>query len=381
MRYCTECGMPLQLGMTVCPKCGKYTPDPTQKSTNMDARTVAAATPSTYQVPFTSTPPMSPPPPATPGYSSAQPYPQQVSPQSYMPYAQSPYTTPTLQSYPTSKPKSSKRISKGTATLLIIMALVMMTGGVALIYYAAIAQPAQFRAQATATVQSILTSNAHVTATVQAQAQAHATATAIAHSQARATATVLQNTYNTATSGTPALTSSLAFQNGANWDIYDAVGGGGCAFTGNALHASIFKQHTYVPCFAQATTFSNFAFQAQMTIVKGDSGGLVFRADDANTKFYLFRVTQDGILTLLVIKDAKTDTPLVEDTNPVIKTGRQTNLLTVIAQGGTIYMYVNKQFVGSTNDTTYTSGKIGIFADDTTTATDVAFSNVSVWTL
>ncbi len=384
MHICIGCGTPLQPGLTACPACGKHLPDQNsaQTSTDMNARTVsAAATSSTYQGPFISTPPMSPPPAAIHGYGSTQPHP----PQSYMPYPQSPYTGPALQAYPPNKRQSSKGISKGTTTFLVIMALLMMIGGVALIYYTTVAQPAQFRAQATATVQTILSSNGHATVTARTQATATAQTqgrvTATAQTQAQATATALQNIYNTATSGTPALTSSLAFQDRATWDIYDAVGGGGCAFRGNALHASIFQQHTYVPCFAQTTNFSNFAFQAQMTIVKGDSGGLVFRADDANVKFYLFRVAQDGTLTLLVIKDAKNNTPLVEDTNPAIKTGRQTNLLTVIAQGGTIYMYVNKKFVDSTNDTTYTSGKIGIFADDTTTATDVAFTNAQVWKL
>jgi hypothetical protein len=265
------------------------------------------------------------------------------------------------------------------------MALLIMLGGVGLIYYTTIAQPAQFRAQATATVQTILTNNAHATATAHAQAtataQTQARASATAQAKAQATAAAYQSLYTSATSGTPALSSSLANQDGARWDVYNAVGGGGCAFAGGALHASIFVQHTYVPCLAQAATFSNFAFQVQMTILKGDGGGIVFRADDANSKFYLFRITRSGVFSLLVTSDSKTNTPLIDDTNPVVKTGNQTNLVTVIAKGSNIYLYINKQFVDSTSDNSYSSGKIGVFSVDTGTATDVAFSNANVWTL
>jgi hypothetical protein len=296
-------------------------------------------------------------------------------PQSYIPYGQPPYATPPLQPFPIGKPQNNKGLPKGVTLLLALMALLMMIGGATLIYYTTVAQPNQFRAQATATVQTLMTNNAHATAIAQTQA------TATAQAQAQATATALQSVYTTATSGTPALTSSLAFQDGARWDLYNAVGGGGCAFAGNALHASIFQQHTYAPCFAQATNFSDFAFQVEMTILKGDGGGLVFRADDVNAKFYLLHITHNGVFSLLVTRDAKTNTPLLDDTNAAIKAGAQTNLVTVIARGGTLSLYVNKQFIGSTNDTTYTTGKIGIFADDTTTGTEVAFSNVSVWTL
>ncbi len=378
MRNCGACGAPLQPIMTFCPNCGRLASasHPNQTATDADDRTVAAppapqATLNAQRSVAVSGPPHT-------GYDNVQAYPQQAL-QAHS--SQVPYTPP----FSTNNQSGDKRLPKGTVALLTAMALLMMVGGVALIYYTAVAQPSQFRAQATATVQTIATTNAQATVTARSQAtataQAVAHASATAHAQAQATATAYQNIYNTATSGTPRLTSSLAFQDGANWDVYNAVGGGGCGFTGGALHASIFVQHTYAPCFAQASNFSNFAFQVQMTILKGDGGGLVFRADDANAKFYLFRITHDGLLTLLVTSDSKTNTPLVDDTSPAIKKGAQTNLVTIIARGSNIYMYVNKQYVGSTSDSSYSSGKIGVFADDTGAATDVAFSNAQVWQL
>lgn len=256
-----------------------------------------------------------------------------------------------------------------------------MLSGFGLIFYASVTRPAQFRARATATTQAIQTVNAQSTATVNAQATSIANATVTAQAHTQATATALQNIYNQATSGTPTLASSLAFQTGSNWDIYDAVGGGGCGFAGAALHASVFQQNYYVPCFAHATNFGNFALEIQMNILKGDEGGLIFRANDVANQFYLFRVGHDGTYSLLVTRDNQHNTPILDDKSAAIKTNfGQINLLTVIAQGNNISLYINKQFVASTTDGSYARGEIGIFAGNGGHPTDVAFSNIRVWT-
>src|SRR5258708_20163294 len=56
----------------------------------------------------------------------------------------------------------------------------------------------------------------------------------------------------------------------------------------------------FQPCFAQGPSFSNFAFQVQMTILQGDEGGVIFRADPVHSKFYLFRISQSGSYDLFV---------------------------------------------------------------------------------
>jgi hypothetical protein len=263
--------------------------------------------------------------------------------------------------------------------LLVALALLIMLGGVGLILYAGVVRPAQLRVQATATVQSIQTAN---TVTAHAQATSFAAATATGQRLAQATATAMQSLYLQSTSGTPILNETLAAQTSSNWDVYNAVGGGGCVFSGSALLASVSQPSFYVPCFAHATNFGNFAFEAQVNIVKGDQAGLIFRANDASSKFYVFRIGRDGNYALYLSKDAKNSVPIAEDSSSVIKTGLgQINILTVIAQNSNIYLYINKQFVGSVNDGTYASGEIGVFAGDNTNATEVAFSNIRVWNL
>ena len=119
-----------------------------------------------------------------------------------------------------------------------------------------------------------------------------------------------------------------------------------------------------------------------MTILKGDEGGLIFRANDMNSKFYYFRIGRDGIYSLNISKDDKHSTPIAFDTSAAIKRGvGQTNVVTVIAKGPTIYLYINKHYVSSTTDKSYNAGKIGVFAGDNRNATDVAFNNARVWQL
>jgi predicted lipid-binding transport protein (Tim44 family) len=371
MHYCRKCGTPLQPGVTSCPQCGTFMP-PSPQSAPINAE--IGSVPSNRQpAQMVETPPQ----PAASSYPVAGYY----GTYSAKPEQAAPYYSPPPSFQPPLTKTARPGLRRGMTLFLVILALLTMFSGVALIYYTAMTRPAQFRAQATATVQTILTAQTQATTTARAQAQATAQAQAHITATAQAQAQTLQNIYNTATSGTPAFSSTLTAQDNANWSNYDAVGGGGCSFFNNALHASAFQSRTYVPCFAQASNFNNFAFQVQMTILKGDGGGLIFRANDANVQLYLLRISHDGFFGISVSRDRKTLTPILDDSNVAIKTGSQTNLVTVITRNSAISIYVNKQFVGTVNDTTYTTGEIGVFAYDTSKDTDVAFSNATVWTL
>lgn len=277
-------------------------------------------------------------------------------------------------------------ISRGMMVFLVGVAALMITSGVVLIYYTSVTHPAQLRMQATATVQTFLTvevqgtatANVHARATV--YAQANATATMQAHTQA--TVTALQAIYTSVTSGRPVLYSPLVSPDSYRWDTYNTTDGGGCVFRGGALHASVFSKGFYVPCFAHATHFTNFAYQVQITIHQGDEGGILFRATDATSQFYFFRIGRDGFYSVYVSKDEKHNQSIAYDSSASINTSlNQPNLLTVVAQGNTFYLYINKHFVGNTSDNSYSSGEIGVFAGDNTTGTDVSFTNAQVWSL
>jgi hypothetical protein len=287
------------------------------------------------------------------------------------------------------RPRQQPGLSRSKATLLAALALVAMLSGFSLILYSAIIHPAQLHSQATATALAVFNAQASQTARANAQASATAiandnataTAQALATAQAVATATALQNIYTQSTRGMPIFNDPLTY-NANNWTVAAANGGGGCSFTGGVYHSAVQQKGYYLPCIAQNTSFSNFAFQVTLTILKGDEGGIIFRADNVNSKGYLFSIKNDGSFTIFLTSDNSHSTNLDFGPSPAIHTGlNKSNMLTVVARGSQLYLYINRQYVTSVTDHTYTSGQIGVFSADDSAPTDVAFTNAQVWRL
>src|SRR6266699_1467419 len=238
--------------------------------------------------------------------------------------------------------------------LLIIIALVVI-GGSGLIYYRAAAHPANLHAQATSVAQDFLTA------------------------QARSMSP--QGIYTQATRGKPAINDPLSGANGSVWSE-SSLGNGRCLFTNGAFHALLSGKGSFTVCFANSTRLSDFAFQVQMTIASGLRGGLLFRTGNTPAESYAFDATSDGFYTLAVINGTN-GVVLNSGPSPAIKTGlNQSNLLTVIARGNNIYLYINKQYIAMVNDSTFSSGKIGLFAiSGDNPQADIAFNNAQVWQL
>jgi hypothetical protein len=119
-----------------------------------------------------------------------------------------------------------------------------------------------------------------------------------------------------------------------------------------------------------------------MTFTHGNSGGIAFRLNGNGQNGYLFGVTLSGVFGIFIIKNNQTGAALTSGQSTNINTHpNAANLLTIVARGNTIFMYINKQFVASASDDTYTAGHIGVFASDDTVPSDAAFSKVQVWKL
>ena len=292
-------------------------------------------------------------------------------------------------------PTSKKRGMSPIVIILIIVLVLILLAGSGLIYFVGVYQPQKMHADATATVNAQITSTAQANAqatsnalaTSTAQANATATARASATAAASATATAYQAILSQATSGTPALNDSLSTPSSNNWDQLSASNStqsGSCAYSGGAYVSSMPSKGYFQPCYAQASTYSNFAYQVQMTIKQGDEGGILFRTDTANSKFYLFRITQSGAYDLFVYIDnqgthAKN---VLSNSTSLFKQGlNQSNTITVVARGGNLYFYINGQYIDNVNNTTLSSGKIGVFGESNTNSTVVAFSKAEVWQL
>ena len=368
--------MQLPAGVIYCPNCGT----PTQAyyaptGASPDNPTVSS---SSANVP--------PPPPPYTNYGS-QPYGVQ-SPYSTPP--PNPYNTPSPASYISNveaqfvPPPPSQRRGNRTGLIIgvVVLVLVIVVGGVLAVSHlgtpggSTSATPTVAPAQATEATQAHATATAITVITATAQAQASATAAVIAANP---------NPY-TPGLGKVALIDPLSDNSkGYAWDAWDASvhTDGTCAFSGGSYQVSTPKTQFFYLCSAEVTDFSNFAFEVQAKILKGDCAGMVFRADSNTGKLYFFEVCQDGSYLFSRYSDLTGNNvkDLAGGSSAAIATGlNQTNTIAVVAQGTTLSIYVNKQKIASANDNTFTHGQIGLVADVSNHPTEVAYNNAKVWT-
>ncbi|HLX57705.1 MAG TPA: serine/threonine-protein kinase [Ktedonobacteraceae bacterium] len=233
-------------------------------------------------------------------------------------------------------------------------------------------------ANATNTAIAVSATSAAATAT----AAAAATGTAIAQATAIAATTATATAYNGAImSGHRVLFDPLQHNNaGENWDTVDISSGAGCAFTQGTYHAGELQSGNFSACFAHNTDFSNFSYQVNMDIVKGDLGGIAFRANADNGTFYYFYVDTHGNYALVVVNSFIVGSDISHGFSSAMRAGlNQTNLIAVVARGDSIEIYINRQLVTQATDSTYAHGQIAVVAQDVNNVTDVSFSDAQVW--
>ena len=317
-------------------------------------------------------------PPQTPTDYGSVPYglSQQDSYQHLNPY--DPYAAPTVPPPPPpplsptpqlpplpSSPSPRRHLSVGLIVGIVVLVLILVGVGA----FALFAVAANNGSQATITTPTVITT------------QTNPTATPTPVSTATSTGNGEKNPYSPYT-GTLVLNDPLRDNSmGYNWQEANDSSGS-CAFTGGVYHVTTGAGHFY-PCVAGSTDFSNFAYEVQMKIIKGDCGALLFRIDSTVTKYYYFRVCQDGSYALFIYNPSGSNL-LYSPSSSVIKAGlNQSNLVAVVAQGSTLDFYINQQKVDSITDSTYSHGAIGVVADGfpNNHPTEVVYSDAKVWQL
>ena len=121
-----------------------------------------------------------------------------------------------------------------------------------------------------------------------------------------------------------------------------------------------------------------------MTILQGDEGGMLFRANGTEGRFYYFRIGRDGSYGLYLSTGANGShmQVLASGRAAAIYTGLNvSNLLAVVARGSTIDLYVNHQHIDSVTNSSYDFGQVGVAAAYETGITEVVFSDAQVWAL
>jgi hypothetical protein len=275
---------------------------------------------------------------------------------------------------PTQPPAQSNR-----RLLYIALAILLVVIVVGVAVFIPYARTQTEHANATATVSTHGTNVAGTATGAVVTGQANATATVAGY--ATATATVAAgnaNPYPSAQQG------KLAFFDPMNKLNGNFPNSASCAFKADGYHASVGKGYLTACYPDQGPSFSNFAFDVQMNIVKGDCGGLIFRQDATEgQKHYLFEICQDGANGIYINLGSQNTYKTVETNAPVTafhKGLNQTNVIAVVANGQTVSIYINQQLTTTFTDSTYSAGVIGVDAISYYGPTEVVYQNIRVWT-
>lgn len=279
----------------------------------------------------------------------------------YNPAMQMPPTMPTPILSPMAAPQPRPRRTRRGRIIVVALVILLLALVGELGYFFLVVQPG-------ANTASPSGSTAPNSATVQAEATDIATAPGALYSRA--------------TSGNPTIQDSLNSSSASTWTAYSG-NNGRCAFTGGMYHINSLSAGL-TACFFKERNFDDFAFQVQMTITKGDAGGITFRFPSPGTtasslNAYVFIVNVLGQCSLIRIHNGDY-TPLVTKSSPTIGKGvNQTALLTVIARGSAFFLYVNRQFITTVQDKTFQSGLVGLLSLSFQDPTEVAFHNAQIW--
>lgn len=321
-------------------------------------------------------PSYSPPAYSTPSYN----------PPAYNP----PYGPPPLPGYVPPTPQPASR----TKTWLIVggvvlVALLVLCGSSTYLLFRGIGNGMnQYRAdiEATATARSTY-QNTYDTPTVQPTVQDTPTV------QPTVQDVVTPDTNPVYGKGTLVLNDPLRDNTqGYNWDENtmpsktDSSDVSMCAFKGGAYQLSRTVKGGLV-CNPESPqlVLNNLAFETKATILSGNAAGLVVRFTQTTGKGYLFSIFTSGSYSLDAIDFNSTDvnqeyTMLHSGKSSAIHQGLgQTNLLAISANGGTLNLYVNDQLVDTVQDSSLTSGQIGIYGSSSVGPMAVSATNARAW--
>lgn len=319
--------------------------------------------------PYNPYPNPAPAPDTNPGpYGPYGQNPPTPAPPPYNPYGQTVANTGpnynqygTLPSAPPSPPSSPRRGPSMRVILISAIALVLVIGGI-VFGFVSYNNTQQNNASATVTAQNKATATAH----------ANQTATSIA-----ATATAIASTYPF--SSNLKLSDPLSNNSkGSGWQEDNL-----CKFQGNAYHATDNQANTFTACSAVKTNFSDFTFEVEALLNSGDGIGITFRGNADKSQFYRLAIYTDGSYAVYLYVDT-TGTNSRKLTNGNITPTpdlTNTNLISVVARGNTMAIYLNKTEVTTFTDPTYSSGQIGVAVTDISNSADGVFSNLNVWGL
>lgn len=193
-----------------------------------------------------------------------------------------------------------------------------------------------------------------------------------------------ENIYTNATNANATFSDSLRDSTDAQWDNSQWSDGSiACQITNGDYHVRILQDTYFTSCLNNTDNFSNFAYQIQMSIIKGDQGCIVFRYDEVNAQtFYMFCLDTEGNYTFIAQTPDGYLNTLEQGTSSAMVTGlNHINTVAVVAQNDVFDFYVNKLFVLNATDDTAKNGEVGVGISNNGDFAEVVFNNAQVWRL
>lgn len=172
---------------------------------------------------------------------------------------------------------------------------------------------------------------------------------------------------------------------GYAWDE-TTIGSASCGFSEGVYHV-IATAPGGIVCNPEAKNLflSNLTYEISLKVIQGSIEGIAFRFNQNNTGYVFSIGAQQGTYALSAANGNSTSTPfrtILSGSSKAISEGlNQSNLLAAVADGSTISLYINHQFITKTNDSTYSQGQLGIFTADSQGPADVKASNARAWIL
>lgn len=211
--------------------------------------------------------------------------------------------------------------------------------------------------------------------------RSHSGASQVAATSAASSTPDATQLYRQATGQSPSFSDSLQNAAASQWVVFQKPTYG-CEIKSDGLHVHIRDADHYTYCTSGQGKFTNFAFQVDMKILAGRTGGVTFRGDTLAGNEYYLLVYPGSSYRLYIVQNHQVGAELSSGPIGGFSAGYgQTNTLTVIAQGDQIYFYANQKALAHVQDTTYTSGYVGVAAEDFNAPAEVVYTNAKIWML
>ncbi len=153
----------------------------------------------------------------------------------------------------------------------------------------------------------------------------------------------------------------------------------GCTFRNGAYVVTYNGTPSTYGCDATRLHYSDAAIQMDVTLISGDSAGIIFRVSPSFSEMYDFEITNQGQFGLLLFNKNGTTTLIPATASSAIHGIGKKNTLLVIAKGNNFQLLINGVFAGETHDNSLTTGYVGASVADYSSNAQASFSNLVIY--